>query len=702
MATVILTTVLIVSMLALLILTGRSPYASEKLRESFFRNQGVAFRNLIALSLGFTAAFLPLAGGTWTLWPVSWVFVGLLVLTMFLLIAVRPTVEGDVDRFAWGMLVFVILGFGLGALIYLSRSWWIWLWRKYRLIDQPHELLLEALFLIGVILGVFVVRNWGKEQKAFLESLSGVLGGTFVATVLGEVQDGLTPLRALAYYALGFTLSAAINLILAARLTANYTNKRSISSRALLDYLYGSERAKTIDGYFLKNFEDDKDYAKASMTAVLVEYRNLVKREFAERMEQRRREREKQRNAFKTRELIRLGVMKEGESIEHLEVRLKALEPACSQVKRAREKLERLEPEHEERRAELKQTIKLQEEDCDRRQFEEWEGLVSKLERARGIIEKMRREREKLEPACSELEARMNELTEVLAETESLRSIPEPRPPKLQAKLEDLEDKYEKLEKKIQHLNAKCPKEQLKKWRELDHRLNSLKPSYYYELIAIECEEAPEGAAKTTAEIQDKDREYSVVYRFIDSELGMKIDDTMFRAGVTVKWQDVLEYVSASGGYRKPFPYFGSVAGLALLFRQTVIMDRDANKKFRSDAYPQGTCPADIEQSRGLDEIDYLSYISLPVISRPGTTSENGVGLVTIDSKLFVTPYPLDGEPVKASESIFRTRLSPQHLTEFANNLFDQNDAHVKHLEQLTKIIVPVVELYSKCRVGAI
>jgi hypothetical protein len=701
MATLILAIVLVL-MLALLLLTWFSPYATEKLRESFFRNLGVPYRNLIGLGLGLTAALLLLIGGIWTLWLATWIFVGLLVLTMFLLVVVRPSVEREVDRFAWGMWVIIILGFGLGALVYLSRSWSIWLWRKYRLINEPQELLLEALFLLGVILGVFVVRNWGKEQKAFLESLSGILGGTFVATVLGKLEEGLTPLRALAYYALGFTLSAAINLIFAARLTANYTNKRSISSRALLDYLYGSERAKTIDGYFLKNFEDDKDYAKASITAVLVEYRNLVKREFAERMDLRRREREKQRNAFKARELIRIGLMKEGETIEHLEVRLKALEPSCSQVKRAREKLERLGPEHEQRHAELKQAIKLLEENCDRKQYEEWEGLGKKLDRASGIIEKMRREREKLEPACSELEARINELTEVLAETESLRTVPAPRPPKLQAKLDDLEDKYKGLEKKIEQLKDKCSEAQLKKWSDLDNRLNSLKPSYYYELIAIECEEVKEAAANVTPEVPDKDREYSVVYRFIDSELGMKIDDTMFRAGVTVKWQDVLEYVSASGGYRKPFPYFGSVAGLALLFRQTVVMDRDAKKKFRSDAYPQGTCPVDIEQSRGLDEIDYLSYISLPVISRPGTTSENGVGLVTIDSKLFVTPYPLDGQPVKASESIFRTRLSPRHLTEFANNLFDENDEHVKHLEQLTKIIVPVVELYNKCRVGAI
>jgi len=138
--------------------------------------------------------------------------------------------------------------------MFQARAWWIWLWNKYRLIDQPHELALEFLFPAGVIMGVFVVRNWGKEQEAFTNSLSGLLGGTFIAGLFGEAfkGQGLTTMQALTYYGLGFVMSAAINLLVAARLTANYTNRRSITSRALLDFLYGSDRTKLIDGYFLK------------------------------------------------------------------------------------------------------------------------------------------------------------------------------------------------------------------------------------------------------------------------------------------------------------------------------------------------------------------------------------------------------------------------------------------------------------------
>ena len=147
--------------------------------------------------------------------------------------------------------------------------------------------MLESLFLLGVILGVFVVRNWGKEDKAFMESLSGVLAGTFITTVLGNITQNLTPQGALAYYGLGFTMSAVLNLIFAARLTANYTNRRSIVSRALLDFFYGSERTKLIDSYFLKNFEESPDYAKRMLQDTLLMYRKLVRRYIADAMQKR-------------------------------------------------------------------------------------------------------------------------------------------------------------------------------------------------------------------------------------------------------------------------------------------------------------------------------------------------------------------------------------------------------------------------------
>jgi hypothetical protein len=534
--------------------------------------------------LGATAALLPLTSGVWSSQRAAWIFVVSLSLTMVLLILVRPNMVSEYtkefDRFAWGLIVIMVLGFGLGALIYQSRSWWIWLWNQYRRINEPHELVLESLFLLGVLLGVFVVRNWSKEQKDFQNSLSGILSGTFIAAVLGSVLKELTPIVALAYYALGFTISGTLNVLLAARLTANYTNKRSITSRAILDFLYGSERAKIIDGYFLKNFQEDLDYAKRHLTETLLEYRELVKREFAKQLNLRVRKRS-------------LSEEQEAEAAPH-----------CQALRNARAQEKQL-------RLELKST------QAD-------SGQNAAAERA-------------------ERESKLKTLEQTIAEIES-----------------------------------------------------RLIPSYFYELFAIECSEKKPNSPSA---IQDIDLEYGVIYKRIDRKSPITSD--MFRVGVANRWQDSLEYIIAPGEYRGSFPYFGSVAGLSLIVRQTIIMNRDRTKQFRSKDYRDGICPRDIEQWRGLDEIDFLSYITIPVVSRLGSATENAIGAVNIDTRLFVTHCKLDGQSVEGSEGMFRTVLTPRQLNEFASNLYEQEDKEVQYIEKLTKLIVPVLELYSKCRVGA-
>jgi hypothetical protein len=508
------------------------------LRESLFRNTGIPYRNLIGLLLGFTSSVLLLSSGVLTTSGASLWFVGILAVTMVILVVVRPYHEKKIDRFAWGLLVIIILGFGLGALEYQTRAWWVWLWRQYLRINTAPELLLEALFLLGVILGFFVVRNWAKEQKEFVSNLSAVLSGAFVATILGKLEDpnGVGAMQFFAYYALGFTMSGTINLIAAARLSANYTNKRSIASRAMLDFLYGSERTKLIDGYFLQNFKDDPDYAKARLIDALAEYRKLVAREFAERLEKRMKAREQ----------------------------------------------------------------------------------------------------------------------------------------------------HEKLSHSQRH--------------------------YYYELIAIECEEKEDEEDQPISKVPEKDRKHYVIYRQLgphetpdreDSDNKVSIHEDMFRIGVAAKWQDTLEYISAPGEYRTvPFPFAKSVSGLALMFRQTIVMDRDHNKRFRNKEHTDGICPSEVEQARGLDEIDFLSYIAIPIVGHFGGPGDNPLGVVTIDSKLFVAP-DLEGHPVKDTEAVFRAKLTPRELTQYASQLYEHEDADVKYIEKVTKIIVPVMELYSKCRVGA-
>jgi hypothetical protein len=594
----------------------------QSIIESLFRNVGMQYRHSIGIFLGATAALLGLTSGILTPRTVAWVFLAALLLTAASLILFRANALDDLtkkpDQFAWGLLVTIILGFGLGGLIFQTRSWWFWLWRQYLRINEAHELVLEFLFIFGVILGVFVVRNWGKEQKAFTESLTGILGGTFIAAIFGESlkEQGLTPMRALTYYGLGFVISAAINLLVAGWLTAKYTNDRSKSSRAMLDFLYGSERAKAVDGYFLQNFKEDPDYARKLLIDALLQYRTFVGQEFARRMDRRRLER----------------VAKQQEN----------------------------------------NNLTVGDHDAKCRDF--WEKQKQEI----SLRNKIARAKAKSAPAD-----------------------------------------YDELETLQQEI------EQLKR--------DFGPPSHYYQLIAICCDpkdRAPEGPGYKV--VNPADQDYDVIYKELMSpaannseghetsddpaeephesgsvgkrksvrkEPNFTITSEMFRVGVLRREKDDLAYLVAPGQYRAPFRYFGSVAGLALMVRQTIIMNRDRTKRFRARDYRDGVCPRDIEQWRGLDEIDYLSYVSIPVATQLGTPKEAGLGVINIDTRLFVTHCKLEGVPVNAKEGVYRTRLTPGQLTESAVNLYEENDQDVEYLERLTETIVPVMELYSRCEV---
>lgn len=669
---------------------AKHSYFKDSLRESLFRNVGMPYRNLIGLLLGTTASLLPLTSGIAGTGLIAGLFVALLVLTIVGLIWVRPTIEREVDRFAWGLVVIIVLGFGFGGILYQYRAWLKWLWNQYRRINEPHELVLESLFLLGVILGVFVVRNWAKEQKAFQDSLTGILSGVFVSAVLGDVLAELTPMRALAYYALGFTMSGTLNVILAARLTAHYTNKRSITSRAVLDFLYGSERAKIIDEYFLKNFKDDPDYAKARIIDTLNAFRKLAAREFANGMEKRRKSRQRARQEFikgdKQKMAGRKAIQYEKEELQTELGQLAGQSGVDNRVTEINERVKEL------------------------------EKLAGQLAMASEspIIEILGNRHRQLEP-CSQRKAANDELKRLLSEKNLLASLAK-RSRKQTLRLEEIDSRIPKLQQQILELSQKCSDHQYDEWLNLEQLLNSLKPSYFYWLMAIECEEE-DGDATADTETAPKDRPFSVLYREIASDEGPAnppestvnhspkkaegISDDMFRIGVSIRWRDNLEYIVAPGKYGASFPVFDSVAGLALIFEQIIIMDRDRQRKFRNNERINGICPQDIEQDRGLDEIDFLSYISIPVINPFGVSSERGVGIVNLDTRLFATRSPLNGEPVTEGGGIFRTRLSPRDLTEFANNLYEQYDEDVRHIDGLTGIIMPVMVLYAKCRVGA-
>lgn len=504
---------------------------TQSLRDSFFRGNGVG--NLLATLAGGIASILLLTGDALTVKGTAVVFSILLVIILVLLVAVRA--DQIAYRFRWGLPVIVILGFGLGALIYRYRSWLRWLWEQILRIDQWHERALVALFLLGAMLGAFIVRIWPKDQEAFIKGLSGILSGTVVTVVFVKVFDNVPDMaqKAFAIYALGFAISGTINLIGAAWLTANYTNKGSISSRAVLDFLYGSERAEIIDKYFLKNFEEDPDYAKRWLTNTFLEFCKLVQSEFAERMEQRRLERQKHRG-----------------------------------------------------------------------------------------------------------------------------------------------------------------------W-------------HYYELISFKHEPNKTKAADAGTQPQDEKRQYKIIYRPLgdreqrtgaetdSSARGEIIKPDMFRVAVSILQNEFLEYIVAPGKYHAPFPKSASVAGLALEMRQTIVMDRDAARKFRSKDYKDGISPEEREQFRGLDELDFLSYISVPVVSRIGEANENALGILSVDTKIFCSRDKLEDQNQEEEQGVFWTTMTRKRLTEMAARLYEDNDRHVEYLEQLARIITPLLELFVRCKVGA-
>jgi hypothetical protein len=700
--------------------------------ESFFRNRASAmpYRNVLGFLLGFIAALLLLT--SWTsaeAKPISeafaaWTFVALVILVFVLLIAVRPNEEGALDRFTWGVLALIVLGFGVGALTFHYRDHFEWVWLHYRLINTTSKIVLEVLFLLGVILGFFVVRNWGKEQKEFQENITAVLGGTFIAGILGKaLGDEIKLIDAFALYGLGFTLSGTLNLIIAARLTAVYTNRRTITSRAILDFLYGSERARIIDGYFLKHFQEDPDYAKAWLVEMLIAYAAFTRRRFANRLNYRR----KVKIADRTKQLKQPG--------------FKDLEDLDKQLSKAREKLQAAQAEAE--RAALKKEI----EDFEKQRLaleracRELREVNKALDETRikwraaataeaeksllqGEINDLEQKRQNAEPLCLGLDALNKQLADAQALLQRVQTDAEKAA--MQANIDALEKRRPPLDEACKQLpvinkqlteakekiQAVANASSLPLWEDITrletrrHKLEAQCKSdvqaatdqsgngqRYYQLLTIESD--AQGADNPP--VAEADRKYTALYRPVD-----EISADMFRIGVSVRWQDTLEYIVAPGEYKGAFPLMGSVSGLSLLVRQTIVMDRDRFKQFRSKDYPQGIAPDKVEQKRGLDEIDFLSYISIPVVSRLGRSTENAVGILSLDTRLFLaTDEDLAEVKQQREPGIYSSKLTRNKLTALASRLYEQNDKDIKYLEEITKIIVPVLELYLKCRVGA-
>lgn len=438
-------------------------------------------------------------------------------------------------RARWQTLLVVTLGYGLGILAYWYRA------KVSAAVDIPRtpgQVLYMALLFLGVIMGFFVVRNWSKEQKDFVTSLTAVFGGAFVASFLGALKpEQVDMLTALASYAVGFTFSGAINLFIYNKLVREYSTTGSLAARAAIDNLYGSDKAKVIDAYFQKSFEEDPNFARRLLVQALAQFRVRVLREFARKI------------AFK------------------------------------------------------------------------WQGVsYPPHETSLYLLTSIR---------CRAGEGQSN----APAQPTSPPSSPPSSPP-----------------------------------------------------------DGTTGGDPGLYEVRLK--------KVVRPE---EITEATFRMGIAVKSSDNLVYIVTPGEYRRPFPLYESVAGLALRVRQTIVMDRDKYKKFRHEEFKSGRCPSDLEGDRGLDEIDYISYISVPVVSRIGNPEEVPLGIINVDTRLLAASEAevegLQGYEQVADGTI-RAEVSQALLNEWGARLYDAEDEAVKYLEDMRAVAVPVLELYLKCSQG--
>ena len=135
-------------------------------------------------------------------------------------------------------------------------------------------------------------------------------------------------------------------------------------------------------------------------------------------------------------------------------------------------------------------------------------------------------------------------------------------------------------------------------------------------------------------------------------------------------------------------------------------MDRDKLKTFRSEQYTSGKTPAEAMQPRGLNQIDYVSYVSIPLVINFGKREETELGVLHVDTKLFAAmARPQDAVQDPHEDNVFRitrsrTKLESE-LGEWGSNIYDIEDKTIEFLEKMRLVIIPVLQLYKKCRTGA-
>jgi len=140
------------------------------------------------------------------------------------------------------------------------------------------------------------------------------------------------------------------------------------------------------------------------------------------------------------------------------------------------------------------------------------------------------------------------------------------------------------------------------------------------------------------------------------------------------------------GVHRERFRWVATIsfarqrAGLALLASQTIVMDRDKNRRFRTREHLDGISPLDVEMQRGLNEISYLSYVSIPVVSELGITARRHLNHLCKHQTLAVPSKHKLPDPDDDGNCRVNVHLSA--LTDMAKVIYDQRDECVAYLEE--------------------
>jgi hypothetical protein len=610
-------------------------------KEWLDRSTIVSDKKLLVFALSFMAASLIRVTNWLSEQALAIIFlIFFVVLLIFLWVLIREQ-ESEKWKYKgrallqtrWGTLGTSVLGFGLGALAYHYRAWFIWLWYEFRKIDKPDEWILVSLFLLGVMMGFFVVRNWSKNQQDFISSLTAALGAAFLATIMGALAGNRQET----------TAPGASQQTLTTEVPSTGTTASAPAVTGTTPPTGGA--AATPTPAVVRAVATTTPSSAASSSHLL--------------------------DPVSTFSFYLLGFTLSG-TLNLLAFAMLAASYTRTQSLASRSVIDFLYGSDKAQAIDL-YFVKNFEADPDYAKAKLVAALSEFREGVKRGLARMMNQRKDQSP---------------------LATLAAP----------DAGGRSETLD--------------------------------YFELISVKSVQQKSDNQVSSPPISSPPGSppvdnYEIVFRKLrraaQGNPGDQITPEMFRVSVTMRWRDMIEYIVTTGEYRTTFPYHGSVAGMSLLVRRTIVMDRDRYKKFRTGDFLEGKTPDQADQPRGLYELDYLSYICVPMVSSLGKPEEQPLGVLHVDSKLFACPpnsteelgHYLVKPDADSKQEIYKIVIAAEEgesedqlkgrlkkkLKEFeayACNLYKHNDPIIEYLEDLRGVVVPLLELYKKCRTGAI